>query len=195
MNICTYNASKIMVKTRFFGQYLYRGDIMKVILVTDDYTYPDREIRILNAVEFFSSQGDFEFIAFDIYKQKMGVSNLHILKVNSYDSIAKCISYVKHIIGDERFIVIYERYMRYIDLSALLKFHLSSDKGISVCKLGKTEREFTNCGIFVIENEYLDLIEEGYEPDTDLAIYSAERNDLGIFDTSSVNFVDTFPSR
>jgi hypothetical protein len=112
----------------------------------------------------------------------MAIKNLHILKVNSYDTIAKCISYVKHIIGDERFTVIYERYMRYIDLSALLKFHLSSDNGISVCKLGKTEREFTNCGIFVIENEYLDLIEEGYEPDTDLAIYSAERCDLGILE-------------
>ena len=182
MNICTYNMCKIAVKTVILWQYLYRGDIMKVILVTDDYTYPDREIRILNAVEFFSSQGDFEFIAFDIYKQKMAIKNLHILKVNSYDSVAKCISYVKHIIGDERFIVIYERYMRYIDLSALLRFHLSSDNGISVCKLGKTEREFTNCGIFVIENEYLDLIEEDYEPNTDLAIYSAERCDLGILE-------------
>ena len=182
MNICTYNASKIMVKARFFGQYLYGGEIMKVVLVTDDYTYTDRGIRISNAVEFFSSQGDFEFIAFDIYKQRSSVKNLHILKVNREDTVSKCISYVKHIIGNERFIVIYERYMRYIDLSALLKFHLSSDNGISVCKLGKTEEKWSNCGIFIIENEYLDLIEDGYDPDKDLAPYCAERCDLRVYE-------------
>ena len=187
MNICTYNASKIMVKSRFFGQYLYRGEIMKVVLVTDDYTYTDRGIRISNAVEFFSSQGDFEFIAFDIYKQRSSVKNLHILKVNRGDTVSKCISYVKHIIGNERFIVIYERYMRYIDLSLLLKCHLQSDKGFSVCKLGKTEEKWSNCGIFIIENEYLDLIEDGYDPDKDLAPYCAERCDLGVFEYKKKN--------
>ena len=49
-------------------------------------------------------------------------------------------------------------------------------------KLGKTEEKWSNCGIFIIENEYLDLIEDGYDPDKDLAPYCAERCDLGVYE-------------
>ncbi|MBQ8343605.1 MAG: hypothetical protein IJY41_00235 [Clostridia bacterium] len=160
---------------------------MKIILVTDNYTYESRGERIFNLVDFFSRQGKYEFIAFDIYKQRVNLKNLHILKVNQNDTPTKCISYVKGIIGDERFVVIYERYVRYIDLKCLLDFHMSHDFGISVCALDKKENRFSNSGIFVIENEYLDLIENGYEPHRELCIYCAERNDLGIFEYEKKN--------
>jgi hypothetical protein len=154
---------------------------MKVVIVSDRYGYPGRRERIEYIVRYFKKYGDFEFIAFDVELPTFKESGLRFLRVNRGDGISKCISYIKGIIGEERFFVVFETSMDSADISGLISHHKSTDSGITVAATRREQGLCKNLGIALIENEYLDLICEGMALEPDIMVRCAEDGDLGVF--------------
>ena len=154
---------------------------MKVVIVTDRYGYPGRRERIEYIVRFFKRYGEFEFIAFDMEASLFSEKDLHILRVNRGDGISKCISYLKGIIGEERFFVVFETNMDSADISGLMEYHRKNDFGITVSARREEGNKWVSLGIALIENEYLDLICEGMALEPNIMVRCAEDGDLGVY--------------
>ena len=154
---------------------------MKVVIVSDRYSYPGRRERIEYIVRFFKKYGEFEFIAFDMELPSFNERNLRFLRVNRGDGISKCISYLKGIIGEERFFVVFETNMDGTDISGLMAYHRRNDFGITVSVRKEGEKGWRNLGVVLLENEYLDLICEGMALEPDIMVRCAEDGDLGVY--------------
>ena len=153
---------------------------MKVLIVSERYKYPGRAERLNYIMEEFQRYGSFEFIAFDVDRQSFVKRGLHILKVNRGDEISKCISYMKGVIGQERFFVVMETAMEGTDIGRLLYDHKKSGMGITVAARREADGSWKNLGIALLENEYLDLICDGAALEPDIMVDCAENGELGI---------------
>jgi len=154
---------------------------MKVIIVSDRYGYPGRRERIEYIVRYFKNYGEFEFIAFDTDMPTYKESHLRFLRVNRGDGVSKCISYLKGIIGEERFFVVFETNMDGTDIGGLITYHKETDSGITVAARREEGQQWRNLGIALLENEYLDLICEGKSLEPDIMVSCAEDGELGIW--------------
>ena len=154
---------------------------MKVVIVSKRYGYMGRRERIEYIVSRFRRYGDFEFIAFDLERPVFSLDGVHILRVNPYDGISKCISYLRCIIGNERFFAVFEDAMEGTDIGGLVDYHRKNNLGITVAARKRDEYRWKSCGIMLIENEYLDLICDGWELEPDIVVKCAEDGELGVF--------------
>lgn len=154
---------------------------MKVVIVTGDFDYLGREENILKVMRHFACYGRYDFIAFDKTGNISRIAGLRVLKVNSGDNLAKCISYVRYMIGDERFFLVFEKHMYGVDIRALSALHRKIGAGITVgmvcCEDGSTH----NSGVMLFENEYLDMIDENTDIEKDIIVSCALDGDLGVY--------------
>ena len=153
---------------------------MKVIIVTDCFSYEGRCERLCRIVNSFIRSGEYELYAFCTYEDKIEADIISFIPVSGRGGIAECIDLAGLVVGEERFFLVLERCATSVNYEKMLKSHLSKACGITVGAIG-TEDNWKNTGIYIVERECLDISEECYSVDLDIALPCAEREDLNIF--------------
>ena len=154
---------------------------MKVILATNDFNYEGRYERICEMVNSFIKRGRFEFYAFCTGEEETESDIISFLRVGEGFGIRECLSYARYVVGEERFFLVLEKNAQKTDYAKMLKSHLENGCGITVGAIGVKGDAWENTGVFIVESEYIDMIDEIDSFERDIVVPCAESGELNVF--------------
>ena len=94
---------------------------MKVIIVTDCFSYEGRCERLCRIVNSFIRSGEYELYAFCTYEDKIEADIISFIPVSGRGGIAECIDLAGLVVGEERFFLVLERCADSVNYEKMLK--------------------------------------------------------------------------